>query len=251
MSHYWFNYRAHIRLNLINCCSRTEANYLLNPETKGERNGELKMIQRPLCFDRSLISKESDPIVSTWDVSKCSNQSKSKPLCGLKIVCLYPALICNTDLWAFLSPRGVLWLNVCQRLQRGVCQEEKSLTEAASEKLWFVKGCLPRWKRCSFGNGNCLPNHLCNVSLMNVVNNVSARTTGNPPAHGASSSLRLSTQFEVWSGRRSLSPTDLSLSALPLEENHRYLEDLIWQSCIKLTDKLFYQHKCKHARACT
>ncbi len=88
--------------------------------------------------------------------------------------------------------------------------------EAASEKLWFMKGCLPRWKRCSFGNGNCLPNHLCNVSLMNVVNNVSARTTGNPPACGVSSRLpeHLSTQFEVWSGRRSLTPTDLSLSAL-------------------------------------
>lgn len=157
------------------------------------------MIQRPLCSDRSPISKESDPIVSTWDVSKCSNQRKSKPLCGLKIVCLYPALICNTDLWAFPSQRGVLWLNVCQRLQRGVCQEEKSLTEAASEKLWFVKGCLPRWKRCSFGNGNCLPNHLCNVSLMNVVNNVSARTTGNPPAHGVSSSLPEQSFDSIWS----------------------------------------------------
>lgn len=174
------------------------------------------MILRPLRSDRFLISKESDTIVSTRDVSKCSNQRKSEPLCALKIVCLYPALICNTDLRAFPQPRGVRWLNVCQRLQRGLCQEEKSLTEAASEKLWFVKGCLPHCKRCSFGNGNCLPNHLCNVSLMNVVNNVSARTTGNPPARGVSSRLpeRLSTQFEVWSGRRSLTPTDLSLSAL-------------------------------------
>lgn len=58
------------------------------------------------------------------------------------------------------------------------------------------EGVFTTLKRCSFGN--CLPNH--HVSLMNVVNNVLARTTGNPPARGVSSHLpeRLSTQFEVW-----------------------------------------------------
>ncbi|KAG9276443.1 hypothetical protein AMEX_G8757 [Astyanax mexicanus] len=75
------------------------------------------------------------------------------------------------------AARLSLWKSAqsgCQRVERGACQWEEHMMRAASAESLLAKGCLARGERRGFGNGNCLPNHLCHVSLMNVVNNVAA-----------------------------------------------------------------------------